>query len=195
MVRSSGKRVFSPTIDKAAVPGRVRLWLGVLVGAAMWAPSVPSAQGLSQPSIPFSTQGYGQAIGEVAGTMVGSAYGQTVYVGAGTGATYDISLASGWTLPAGLQLAYPNGTPAAGGTLQSAAGFLITGSASAAGQYNVAFQAISTSQPSLIDSAVYHIMVAPAPGSFQGSVSTPMARPPAMPRCLATTRWCFRPGP
>jgi kumamolisin len=194
IVRSSGRRVFSPTIDKAAVPGRVRLWLGVLVGAAMWVPSVLSAQGLSQPSIPFSTQGYGQAIGEVAGTMVGSAYGQTVYVGAGTGATYDISLASGWTLPAGLQLAYPNGTPATGGTLQSATGFLITGSASAAGQYNVAFQAISTSQPSLIDSAVYHIMVAPAPGSFQGSVSTPMAPPPSNAAVLGYNPLVLPPG-
>jgi hypothetical protein len=153
---------------------------GILTGLALTAsllhPASALAGGEVQASIPFSSLNYGQPIGNIAPTVVGENYDQLIYLGDGSG-DYTISLASSWTLPSGLQLAYADGTPASGGMLQNASSFKISGKAASPGQYNLVFQAISTSNPSLIDSAVYHLFVAPSTNSFQGTVSTTMATP------------------
>ena len=124
---------------------------------------------------------------------MGSSYNQSIYLGDGSG-NYNISLATSWTLPSGLQLTFADGTPASGGLLQNASSFKISGSAASPGQYNLVFQAVSTSNPSLIDSAVYHLFVAPAASSFQGTVTTTMAPPPVNAGILGFNSLVLPPG-
>jgi len=131
--------------------------MGVALAACILQPASALAGGSVQASIPFSSLNYGQLIGNIAPTSVGSSYNQSIYLGDGSG-NFNISLATSWTLPSGLQLTFADGTPANGGLLQNASSFRISGSAASPGQYNLVFQAISTSNPSLIDSAVYHLL-------------------------------------
>jgi hypothetical protein len=164
-------------ILQLVAPWRCKGLIGVALAASILNPASALAGGGDQASIPFSSLNYGQPIGNIAPTSVGNSYDQAIYLGDGSG-TYNISLANSWTLPSGLQLTFADGTPATDGLLQNASSFKISGSAANPGQYNLVFQAVSTSNPSLIDSAVYHLFVAPAASSFQGTVTTTMAKPP-----------------
>jgi subtilase family serine protease len=151
------------------------------------------AGGSVQASIPFSSLNYGQPIGNIAPTTVGDSYSQSIYLGDGS-SNYTISLANGWTLPSGLYLSYADGTPASGGLLQNASSFRISGSAASSGQYNLVFQAVSNSNPSLIDSAVYHLFVTPPASSFQGTVTTTMTKPPVNAEVLGFNQLVLPPG-
>jgi hypothetical protein len=131
---------------------------GALSASILLAPSALAGGGV-QASIPFSSLNFGQPIGNIAPTTVGGSYSQSIYLGDGS-SNYTISIANSWTLPPGLQLTAADGTPAIGGVLQNASSFRIGGSAASPGQYNLVFQAVSASNPSLIDSAVYHLFVA-----------------------------------
>ena len=167
--------------------------MGVALAASILLPASALAGGGAQASIPFSSLNYGQPIGNIAPTSVGNSYNQSIYLGDGSG-IYNISLANGWTLPSGLQLTFADGAPASGGLLQNASSFKISGSAASPGQYNLVFQAVSTSNPSLIDSAVYHLFVAPAASSFQGAVTTTMAKPPVNAEILGFNSLVLPPG-
>jgi hypothetical protein len=107
---------------------------------------------------------------------VGNSYDQAIYLGDGSG-TYNISLANSWTLPSGLQLTFADGTPATDGLLQNASSFKISGSAANPGQYNLVFQAVSTSNPSLIDSAAI-IFLSPQRPAASRARSQPRWRSP-----------------
>jgi hypothetical protein len=167
--------------------------IGVALAASILHPASALAGGVVQASIPFSSLNYGQPIGNIAPTSVGNSYNQLIYLGDGF-SNYTISLANSWTLPSGLQLTYADGTPAIGGLLQNASSFRISGNAASSGQYNLVFQAVSISNPSLIDSAVYHLFVAPSPSSFQGTVATTMARPPVNADLLGFNPLVLPPG-
>jgi len=125
--------------------------------------------------IPFSTIGYVRPTGDVASAEVGKGYNQKIYVGSDPSETYNINLAPGWSLPPGLQLQYINGTPASNG-IQNASSFLVAsvnGSTPIApGQYNVAFLATDTTNPTRSDTVVYHFLVKPSVSAFQGTVSS-----------------------
>jgi hypothetical protein len=102
--------------------------MGLALSTSLLHPAPALAEGEVQASIPFSSLNYGQPIGNIAPTAVGENYDQLIYLGDGSG-DYTISLASSWTLPSGLQLAYADGTPASGGMLQNASSFKISGKA------------------------------------------------------------------
>jgi hypothetical protein len=70
--------------------------------------------------IPFSTIDYGRPTGDVAGAIVGKNYNQKIYVGSDPDEKYNITLASGWSLPSGLQLQDINGISAPPGGIQNA---------------------------------------------------------------------------
>lgn len=180
-------------ILKLVAPWRSKGLIGVAIAASILQPASALAGGGVQASIPFSSLNYGQPIGNIAPTSVGNSYDQSIYLGNGSD-TYNISLANSWTLPSGLQLTFADGTPASGGLLQNASSFKISGSAASPGQYNLVFQAVSTSNPSLIDSAVYHLFVAPAASSFQGTVTTTMAKPPVNAGILGFNSLVLPPG-
>jgi hypothetical protein len=180
-------------ILKLVAPWRSKGLIGVAIAASILQPASALAGGGVQASIPFSSLNYGQPIGNIAPTSVGNSYDQSIYLGNGSD-TYNISLANSWTLPSGLQLTFADGTPASGGLLQNASSFKISGSAASPGQYNLVFQAVSTSNPSLIDSAVYHLFVAPAASSFQGTVTTTMAKPPVNAEILGFNSLVLPPG-
>lgn len=165
---------------------------GTLSASILLAPSALAGGGV-QASIPFSSLNFGQPIGNIAPTTVGGSYSQSIYLGDGS-SNYTISIANSWTLPPGLQLTAADGTPAIGGVLQNASSFRISGSAASPGQYNLVFQAVSTSNPSLIDSAVYHLFVAPSATEFQGIVTTAIAKPPVNAEILGFNPLVLPPG-
>jgi hypothetical protein len=189
----SGKPGVPLLILQLVAPWRCKGLIGVALAASILNPASALAGAGDQASIPFSSLNYGQPIGNIAPTSVGNSYDQAIYLGDGSG-TYNISLANSWTLPSGLQLTFADGTPATDGLLQNASSFKISGSAANPGQYNLVFQAVSTSNPSLIDSAVYHLFVAPAASSFQGTVTTTMAKPPVNAGILGFNSLVLPPG-
>lgn len=117
-------------ILQMVAPWRYKGLIGVALAASILQPASALAGGSLQASIPFSSLNYGQPIGNLAPTSVGSSYNQSIYLGDGSG-NYNISLATSWTLPSGLQLTFADGTPSIGGLLQNASSFNISGSAPA----------------------------------------------------------------
>jgi hypothetical protein len=129
--------------------------------------------------IPFSTIGYGRPTGDVAGAIVGKNYNQKIYVGSDPDEKYNITLASGWSLPSGLQLQDINGISAPPGGIQNASSFLVASvngsTPTAPGQYNVVFLATDATNPNRSDTVVYHFLVKPSESAFQGTVSSNMS--------------------
>ncbi len=149
-------------------------------------------------SIPFSTTGYGGPTGDVAGGMVGQTYNQSIFVGHLPGQQYNISVASGWTLPPGLQLQDASGVPATDGILTGVSRFRIASVAGASptapGQYNVAFLATSTANSAISDTVVYHFLIRPSASVFQGSVTTTMPAPAGDATALGFNSLVLPPG-
>lgn len=129
--------------------------------------------------IPFSTIGYGRPTGDVAGAIVGKNYNQKIFVGSDPDEKYNITLASGWSLPSGLQLQDINGISAPPGGIQNASSFLVASvngsTPTAPGQYNVVFLATDATNPNRSDTVVYHFLVKPSESAFQGTVSSNMS--------------------
>ena len=149
-------------------------------------------------SIPFSTTGYGGPTGDVAGGMVGQTYNQSIFVGHLPGQQYNISVASGWNLPPGLQLQDASGVPATDGILTGVSRFRIASMAGASptapGQYNVAFLATSTANSAISDTVVYHFLIRPSASVFQGSVTTTMPAPAGDATALGFNSLVLPPG-
>ena len=128
--------------------------------------------------IPFSTIGYARPTGDVASAIVGKSYHQKIYVGSDPNESYNITLASGWSLPSGLQLQEINGTSAPNG-IQNASSFVVANvngsTPTVPGQYNVVFLATDATNSSRSDTVVYHFLVKPSESAFQGTVSSNMS--------------------
>ncbi len=125
------------------------------------------------PSIAFSAPGassLGTATQYVFSGTVGTEFSQTITT---PGNTCDFSVAQfapqggGWQLPPGLELANANSRY----VVTNANQFTVTGAPTQAGQFNVAFQATSTTNPQQSDTVIYEFLISPPSGSLQFQVN------------------------
>ena len=149
-------------------------------------------------AIAFSTVGYGGPVGDALPGTVGKPYSQTIYLGSDPSQKYDVSLPTGWNLPPGLQLQYPDGTPSTNGVLSGVSKFRVAGTTgvgpSAAGQYNLAILATGSGNNAAQDTVIYHFLINPSPSSFHGIVSSRMGPASGMGSALGFNSLVLPPG-